>query len=192
MPPAHTQLPWNCLAIIRPDTRISKCLSKWLVSKVATHLPTQWQRNYMGKHSVSVCACQLHSIRGHSWYLLPQSYQGVGKIEELLIPHPNPAGGKGGLSDKEMPFQMPHHEWTHNRCASIFQAHFSACLWPVINSAGTMATSIIAHKYSWPPLWRIIVHSLWTGLSHATHTSPMNCVENGVYRWHVEVLWADV
>lgn len=55
-----------------------------------------------------------------------------------------------------------------------------------------MTAYIIAHKYSRPLLWRIIFHSVLTGLGHATYHSPVNCVESGVCHWHAEVLRASV
>lgn len=122
MPPAHTQLQWSRLTIIRPDTWISKWLYKWLVSKVATHPQTHRQGNYMRKHSVSVCACHPHSIRAHSTFS-PKGNRGLWeRWQNFRFPTRLSRRGRG-VSDKEMPFHIPHPWMDTDWCASIFQAY---------------------------------------------------------------------
>ena len=117
------QLRWNDPAIIRLDTWISKRLYKWLVSKVATHPQMHWQGNYRRKHVFPFAAAISTPSGDTAGVFSPQVNRRLWERWQSFRFPTHWAGGKGGWSDRETPFQILHPWMDTHRYVSIFQAY---------------------------------------------------------------------
>lgn len=135
VPRAHAQLQGNSLAVIRPDPWISKCLYKWLVSKVGhTHTDA-----LTGNLHEQTCCCSLQPPSpALQWTQLvpscPELTGDCGKDDRASDSPPGSARGKEGCQTKNCPSKfLPVKACTH-MCFHFSGLYHLACFYAVINS----------------------------------------------------------